>query len=55
MKVLSKFIFSILLLQPLTAAGIELLQQQSNWYRDADAMMREVMSKVPNVNKTKKM
>ena len=55
MKVLSKLIFSILLLQPLIASGIELPQQQSNWYKDADAMMREVMSKVPNVNKTKKM
>ena len=53
MKVLSKLIFSILLLQPLIASGIELPQQQSNWYKDADAMMREVMAKAPNVNKAK--
>ena len=53
MKIFGKLVFSILLLYPLTAAGIELPQQRSIWYKDADSKMREVMAKAPNVNKAK--
>ena len=53
MKILSKLMFSISLLYPLSVSSIELPQQQSNWYRDADAKMKEVMAKAPNVNKAK--
>ena len=53
MKILSKLLFSFSLLYPLSVSSIELPQQQSNWYRDADAKMKEVMAKAPNVNKAK--
>ena len=53
MKTFGKLVFSTLLLYPLTVAGIELPQQRSVWYKDADSKMREIMAKAPNVNKAK--
>ena len=53
MRKLFLSIFFVSLLFPLAISGGELPQQNSKWYKDADALMKKIMAKAPNVNKAK--